>query len=141
MSGRDSVLDLLVKKRLQNQRSRDLIDEFFVLLPRAAGLVENLMRFAAGQALVPEVDGKAGEVSKFGSEGPDFDCSGALLAGEMQGVSDDNAGDGVSPRQPGNRAEIFAGVAACLEGHNRLGREAKLIGDSNPDATRTDVEA
>ena len=48
----------MVEKRLQDQRGRNLVYDGFVLLPLAAGLIEQLLCLARGQAFVPEMNGK-----------------------------------------------------------------------------------
>ena len=69
---------LLVEKRLQNERGGDLVDHAAVLLAGVAGFIQNLVGFAGGQTLVPQVDGQAGQFAELGGKGLGF---GGLRAG------------------------------------------------------------
>ena len=51
------------EKRLQDQNRRHLIDHFAMSLSLVAGLVEDLVGFSRGEALVPQMNGQAGEFS------------------------------------------------------------------------------
>lgn len=130
-----------IEERLEDERGGDLVDHLLMLLAGVAGLVKDLVGFAAGEALVPEVDGEAGKGAEFGGKGLDFGCAGAVLAGEMQRVADDDGGNRVPAGKPADGTEIVAGVAAGLEGHDGLGRQAEFIRHSDADALGADVEA
>jgi len=130
---------------LEDEGRGDLVDDTAVLLACVAGLVENLVGFARGKALIPQVDGQAGKRAKLGGEGLRFGGLGAGLAGEVDGVADDDANNAESLGKPGQRAKIFSGDAgrgaSSLEGQDGLGGEAELVGDSDADAAVADVEA
>ena len=76
----------VLKEGLEDEGGGDLIDHFAVLLAGAAGLIQDLMGFPAGEPLVPEVNGDAGEFTQFGGEGLGFGGLGALVPGEVDGV-------------------------------------------------------
>ena len=46
-----------VKEGLEDQGGGDLVYDLLVVLEGVAGFVENLVCFAGGEALVPQVDG------------------------------------------------------------------------------------
>ena len=116
-----------------------------MLLARTACFVENLVRFAGGEALVPQMDGQAGELAECGGEGLGFGCLGARLAGKMDGIADDDGGHGEAAREARQGAQVFSGDggrgATALEREHRLRREAQLVGDGHADASVADVEA
>ncbi len=130
----------LIEKSLQNQGSRYLIDDAAMLPARVAGLIEDLVRLMGGEALVAEVDGQAGEFGELGGEGAGFGGLGAFVAGKMQGKADDEGGCGEAAGEAGERTEVFAAVAAALEGEHGLGGKAELVGDGHADAAVADVE-
>ena len=134
----------VVEKGLQNQRGGDLIDDFGVVLAGVASLVKKGVGFLGGEALVPEVDGQAGERAELGGEGLDLLRPRADFAGEMEGQADDDGGDAVAAAEAGDGAEGLAGagarVAVEVEGEDGLGGEAELVGDGDADAARADVE-
>lgn len=131
---------MLLQEGLEDEGGSDLVDDLLVLLAGVAGFVEDLVGFAGGEALVPEVDGQAGELAEFGGKLLDFGGAGAGFAGEMQGVADYDAGDGEAAGEAGDGAQVFAGVAARFEGHDGLGGEAERIRDGDADAFCSDVE-
>ena len=110
-------------------------------LPRIAGLVEHLMGLAGGQALVPQVNGQAGQRAQFGGEGPRLHGLRAYFAGEMQRIPDNNAGHTKPPGEPRNRAEIVALIAPPLESQHRLRRQAQFVGHGDADAPVAEVES
>jgi hypothetical protein len=59
----------------------------------------------------------------------------------MDGVADDNGGDRETAGETGERAEIFALVAAAFKRENGLRGETELVRDRNADAAVADVEA
>ena len=100
---------LLVDKRLQNQRRRHLVHHFAVLLALVAGLVENLVGLMGGQALVPQVNGQAGQRAQFGGK--------CLRLGEPAGSPRRKDAPGCPPRCPprrtgGKAAPASAGLPA-----------------------------
>jgi hypothetical protein len=131
----------LVEEGLEDEGGGDLVDEGFVLLTGMSGLVEDLVGFAGGEALVPEMDGQAGERAEFGGKGLGFGGAWALVAGEeVQGVADDDADDGEPAGETRDGTEVFARVAAGFEGQDGLGGEAEFVRDGDADAFGTDVE-
>jgi len=98
-----------------------------MLLSGVAGFVKDLVGVAGGQALVPEVNGKAGEIAEFGGEGLCAGGLGAHFTGEVEGIADDDSGDREAPAEARQRAEIFAAVVAALEGQDRLRGQPELI--------------
>jgi hypothetical protein len=78
---------LVVEEGLEDKGCGDLVDDAAVLLSRLPGLVEDLVGFAGGKALVPQVDGQACEGAKLGGEGLVFFGLGAEVAGEVDGVA------------------------------------------------------
>jgi hypothetical protein len=86
------------------------------------------------------VDGEVGELGEV--VGPFFGLAGAgaLVAGEMEGVADDDGGDRVASGEAGDGAEVVAAVAVGREGKDGLGGEAELVGDGYADALRAYVE-
>ena len=58
---------------MEDQSGGYLVYHAAVLLAGAAGFIEDLVGFAGGQALVPEVNGQAGEVLEFGGKGLGLD--------------------------------------------------------------------
>jgi hypothetical protein len=111
-----------------------------MVLAGMAGLVENLMGFAGGEALVPEVDGEAGESAKLSRKCLGLFGLGAEFAGEVDGIAHHDADDVEAARQAGDGAEVFSMIVTAFEGEDWLGGEAELVGDSNADAAVADVE-
>lgn len=140
LRGQGSRGGALVQKGLQDEGGGDLVDEVFVLLAGVTGLVENLVGFAGGEALIPEVDGQTGERAQLGGELLHLGGAGADFAGEMQGVADHDARHGEAAGEAGDGTQIVAAVAAYFKGHHRLRGEAQLVGDGDADAFCSDVE-
>jgi hypothetical protein len=86
---------------LQDQRGGYLVDYSAMLLAGVAGFVEDLVGFAGGQALVPEVDGQAGESAQLGGKGLSFNGLGAGFAGQVHGVAHYDADDGEAAAEAG----------------------------------------
>jgi hypothetical protein len=125
---------------LENERGGYLVYDAAVLLAGAAGFIENLVGFAAGQALVPQVDGQASQLSQLSGKGLGFGGLGAQFAGQMHGIAHYDAGDLIAAGQAGEGTQIVALVAAPLEGEHRLSREPEFVADSHADAAIADVE-
>jgi hypothetical protein len=129
---------------LQDEGSGDLVDDAAVLLTLVASLVEDLVGFAGGEALVPPVDGQTGERAELCGKGLRFGGLGAELAGEVNGVAHHDAGDAEAAGQTGQRTKVLSGNAGRwatpLQGQHRLGGKAQLVGDSDADAAVADVE-
>jgi hypothetical protein len=136
---------LFVEEGLEDEDGGDLVDDAAVLLAGVAGLIEDLVGFAGGEALVPEVDGKAGERAEFGGKCLIYGGLWTDVTGEVEGVSDDDADDGKAAGETGEGAEVVAGDAAAgalaLEGEDGLGGEAEFVRDGNADAAVADIEA
>jgi hypothetical protein len=86
------------------------------------------------------MNGQAGQFAEFGGEGVDFGGLGAEVAGEMEGIADDDGGDLEAAREAGQRAQVFTAIVAALEGQNRLRRQTEFVRDSDADAPVADVE-
>jgi hypothetical protein len=133
-----------VQERLEDQDCGHLIDQQLVLLTALAGGVKNLMRGAAGQALVPQMDRQAGQLAQFCGEGPGLLGLRADLAGftcsEMERVADDDASAAEAAAEPGQGAHVVTRVALAGERQDRLRREAQLVGDGHTDSLGADVK-
>lgn len=129
---------------MQDEGGGDLVDDAAVFLAGVAGFVKNLVGFARGEALVPQVDGQAGERAELGGECLRFGGLGADLAGEMNRVANHDADDIEAAAEAGDRTEVVSGNAGRwatpLEGEDRLSGKAQLVGNSDPDAAIADVE-
>ena len=71
-----------------------------MLLAGVAGFIQDLMGFARGQALVPEVNGQAGQLTQLRGEGLGLGGLRAQVAGEMHRVANHNAHDAEATGQP-----------------------------------------
>jgi hypothetical protein len=131
----------VVQERLQDQGGCDLVNHAAMVLAGAAGLVEDLVGFAGGHPLVPEMDGDTGEFSQFGREGPGALGAVTRLARKMEWVPDHDGGDAEPPRQARQRAHILARIPPPQQGQDGLGRQPQFVGDGYADAFRSDVEA
>ena len=112
-----------------------------MLLAGVACFVENLVSFAGGQPLVPEVDGKAGQSAQFGGKGLGFGSLRADVAGEMHRIAHYDAHDAKAAAEAGQRAQVVAAVVLPLQRQNRLRGQAQLVRDGYADAAVADVEA
>ncbi len=131
---------LFIEERLQDEGGRDLVDDAAVLLAGMAGLIENLVRFAGGKALVAEVDGQAGELAQRGGEDLGSGGLAAFVAREVQRIANHDACHTETPGEAGQGAEIVAGVAPALQGKDGVGRDAQFIRDGDTNAAIADVE-
>jgi hypothetical protein len=111
-----------------------------MLLARVAGFIQDMMRFTRGQALVPHVNGKAGQLAQFGGQGLRLGRLRALFSGEMDGVADDDADDTKAAGKSRQGTQILAAIMAALQGQHRLRGQAQLVGDSHADAAVANVE-
>src|SRR5208337_5667113 len=130
-----------VQKRLQDERGGYLVDYAAMLLAGVARFVEDLMRFAGSQPLVPQVNGEASQHAQFGGKGLGFDGLGAGAAGQMHWVAYHDAHDAKAAAESRQRAQVVAAVALALQRQNRLRGQAQLVRDSHADAAVADVEA
>lgn len=129
-----------VEKALEDESGGYLIDDGTMLPAGVAGFVENLVRFAGREALVPQVDGQAGQ---FGEAGGKRLGLGRLKTGvtcQMKRIADHNCGDIEATGKPGQRAQILARIAAPLQGEHGLGGEPQFVGDGDADAAVADIE-
>jgi hypothetical protein len=110
-----------------------------------AGLVENLVSFAGGEALVPQVDGQPGERAKLGGEGLRFGGLGTDVAGEMDWIANNDAYDAKAAAEASYRAQVFSGNtgrrATPLQRQDWLCGKPQLVRHCNPDAAVADVES
>jgi hypothetical protein len=140
-----------IKPALQDEDGGDLVDEAAGALVRAAGGGEGSLSFGGGEALVPEVDGEDGAIVLTGlgsllmheglellDKGVDAPGLAAAVAGEMEGVADDESGAAVAAGEAEDGALVAAGGGA-LEGHERLG-DAQRVREGDADATGADIE-
>jgi hypothetical protein len=103
---RTAVTFPLVKEGLENEGGGYLIDYTAVLLAGVARLIENLMGLAGGQALVPQVDGEAGELAEFCGKCLGSSGLRAGFAGQVHRITHYDAGHGKPSSQPREGAEV-----------------------------------
>jgi hypothetical protein len=132
---------LLLHERLQDERGGHLIHNAPMLVAGVAGFVQNLMGLAGGKPLVPEMDRQAGQRAQFGGESLGFGGLGTYVAGEMDGIAYHDAHDIEAPRQPRQRAQVFALVVTPLERQYRLGGQPQFVGHGHADAAIANIEA
>lgn len=138
--GRGCLAGEVVEEGLKDERGGDLVDDGPMVLARAAGGVENFVGFAGGETFIPEVNREAGECPEVGREDLRLDGAGTLLAGEVEGLADHDAGDSKTAGQPGDGTKIFAGVAVPVEGKDGLSGEAEFVRDGDADAFGAEVK-
>ncbi len=138
-AGAGGLEDAGSEKALENENGGDLIDDGTMLLAGFAHGVEVTMGFAGAQTFVREVDGKVeGGADLFG-ESLGFEGLGADLAGHMEGIADDDLGDGVFAEDTADGFEVGARSGA-IEGEERLDGEAEGIRDGEADAFAADIK-
>lgn len=130
----------LFQKRLQDQRGGHLVHHFAMFLTGMAGLVENLMRLARGQPLIPQMDGQTGQLAQRGGKGLRFNGLRADVAREMHGIADHNARDAKATAEPRQRAQVLALIVLSGQRQNRLRREPKLVRHGHADAAIADIK-
>ena len=134
-----------IQKRLQNQRGRHLVNDLPVLLPFMAGLVEDLVCLASGQALVPKVNGQARELAQLSGKGLGLGCAWARFAGEMDRVADHDPRNRKPPAESRERTQVLSLVgspaAAPHEREHWLCCESQLVRHGHADAAAADVKA
>ena len=118
----------VVHERLQNERGGHLIDHAAVLLTGVAGLIQNFVGLAAGQPLIPQVDGQAGQLTQLGGKFLRLFSLRAWLARQMHGIPHHNA----------RHAE--PAIVPPLQRQHRLRRQPQFVRHSHPDAPIADVE-
>ena len=99
---------LFFEKRLQNQRRRYLVDNPSVLLPQPPGLIQNLVCFARGQPLIPQVNVQSRERSKLGSKRLRLGSLGAGLAGQMHWIANHDPHHAKAPGQSRQRPQVLS---------------------------------
>jgi hypothetical protein len=105
---------LLIEKRLQNHRCRNLVDHTAMILPRMTRFVKQLVRFMGGQSLIPKVNRQPGQLAQLAGKGPHLCGLGSRLAAERQRISNYDPRNAKSPAEARNRPQILALVAAPL---------------------------
>ena len=96
----------LVEKRLQNERGGHLVYHLPMLLAGMAGFIQNLVGIPRGQALVPQVDGEAGELAEFCGKCLGSSGLRAGFAGQVHRITHYDAGHGKPSSQPREGAEV-----------------------------------
>ena len=140
-SARISLLPAFaVKKRLQNKRCSHLIDYPAVLLACMTRFIENPVRLAGGQPLIPQMDGQAGQFSQLCRKYLSLRSLRACIAREMHGMADHNPRHAKPPTEPRQRAQIFSPVAPPLECHYWLRRETYFVRHRYADAAVAHIE-
>ena len=77
-----------------------MVDNLAVLLPCVAGFVKDLVGVKGGQALIPQVDGQAGQFAQLGSKGLSLGRLRAGFAGEVHRVTHHDAHYAEAPAEP-----------------------------------------
>ncbi len=72
-----------------------------MILAGVAGFIKDLVGLVGGQALVPQVNGKAGQRAQIGCEGLRFGRLWAVTSGEVNGIADNDGADTKAACQPG----------------------------------------
>lgn len=129
-----------VEEALQNQHGSDLIDDLAVGGKGAPGGVEMAMGFGGGEAFVPEVDGEGEGGTEGIGEGLGLGGERANIAGEMEGVAEDDGGAAIFTEEAAEGAEVLL-RAFAVEGEDGLGGDAELVGDGDTDAAGTEIES
>jgi hypothetical protein len=131
---------MCVEEALQYQYGSHLVDDLAMPGKGPSGGVEVAMGFGGGQPLVPEVDGQR----EGGAQGVGKDLSfrglGAHIPGHIQRVAEDDGRTPVFAEQAAEGFQVGFRISAD-QGQNRLRGQPQLIGDGNPDATISEIEA
>jgi hypothetical protein len=129
-----------VEEALQYQYGSHLVDHLTVTGKGAAGGMEVAMGFGRGEALVPQVHGERKGVSEGICEGLGFGGLGADVAGHVKRVAEDDRCAPILAEETAEGFEVGFDVFAH-QSQNRLGGEPQLVGDGDPDAARSEIEA
>jgi hypothetical protein len=129
-----------IEKALQNQYGSHLVDDLAMPGERAAGGVQVAVGFSRGEAFVPEVNGQGKGRAQGVGEGVGSFSLRADIAGHVERIAEDDGGAGELAKETPERLQILLCVPAD-EGQDRLGGEAKLVGDGHADAAATEVES
>jgi hypothetical protein len=116
-----------VEKRLQDQRGRNLVDYFAMILSLVACLVKNLVGLMSGKPLVPEVNRQPGQLAKLSGKGLNFLRLRAGLSRQLERIAGHDRAHGVASREARQGAQIVARVAFSFECYDRLCRQAQLV--------------
>ncbi len=117
----------VVKKRLQDQGGRNLVNHVAMLLARVTGFVEDLVSLAGGQPLIPEMNGEASQFSQFGGEGLCLLRLRTRLPGEVKGISNHDRDDAEPPGQARHGAHVLARIPPPYQGQNGLRGEPQFV--------------
>jgi len=129
-----------IQKALQDDDRGNLIHHFAMFRSRPTRLIQNAMRFAGGQPLIPQVHRQFGFVGQQFGEGLGFLGLAALFPRKMQRVANDNLLAVVSAGESGQRPEILARLLAD-QGQSRLRGQAETVGNGDADATVSDIQS
>ena len=128
-----------IEEALEDQDGGDLVDHGAMFGAGAAGSVEMAVSFGGGEALVPQVNGESkGFAQRFG-KGMGLGSLGTDVAGHIQGIAENDGGAAKFAEDAAQGFEILLDVFAD-QGQDGLGREAKLVGDSDANAAVAEVE-
>lgn len=130
-----------IQERLQDKDRGNLINYPLVVLTGVAGFVEELMSLAGGETLVPEMNGKAGELAQLRRKLLRLQGAWASVASELERVANHDTGNGVAACETGDGAQVVAAVAVDFKREDGLDGEAELVGDCDADALGADIEA
>jgi len=106
-----------------------------------AGLVEDLVCLASGQALVPKVNGQTREFAQLSGKCLGFGCARARFAGEMDRVADHDSDHSKPAAETRQRTYVLSPTAPPVECENWLCCKAQLVRDGHADAAAADVKA
>lgn len=98
-----------------------------MILAGVAGFVKNLVGFARGEPLIPQVNGQAGQLAEFGGKGLGPGGLRACVAGEMDGIADDDTHDIEPAAEARQRAQIVPAVVMALQGQHGLRGQAEFV--------------
>ena len=105
------------------------------------GFIQDLVSFAGGEPLVPQVDRQAGQFSQRGGKGMGFRGLRAQVTGQMHRIANHDAHDGKAPRKTRQCAKVIPLIVPPFQGQHRLRRQPQFVRDGNADATVADIEA
>jgi len=111
-----------------------------VLLSRVAGFIKDPVGLVAGQALIPKVNGQAGQLAQIGRKGLITSSLWAEFTGQMHWITHHNAHHPKAAAEPRQRAQIHTAATAPFQSKHGLRRQAQLIGHSYANATVADVQ-
>jgi hypothetical protein len=130
-----------LKKRLENQRSRHLVDHPPMVLSSVPGFIENLVRLPGRQPLVPKVDREPGQLPQCGRKRLRLFCLAARFPRQVHRIAHHDTHYPKPPRQPGQRPHVFPRTVFPLQRQHRLRRKPQLIGHSHANAPVADIQS